>query len=146
MAYATLDQLTTRYTEQLLLQLTDRAVPPAGAIDQAVIDRALADTDAAIDGYLAGRYVLPIGETPPLLADLAQAIAIYKLHPFTPNDKIDKDYRDALASLAAIAKGTIRLPLPGLGAGDEPASSGASGVVTTDREPVMTADSLRGFI
>ena len=55
MTYATLDQLTDRYTERLLRQLTDRAAPPAGAIDAEVVDRALADTDAVIDGYLAGR-------------------------------------------------------------------------------------------
>jgi phage gp36-like protein len=140
--YATLEQLTTRYGETLLLQLTDRASPPAGAIDPDVVGRAIADTDATIDGYLAGRYALPLAAVPPLLADLAAAIAIYKLHPFTPESKIADDYKAAIADLGRIASGTIRLPAAGI----EPQSSGAGGVETIDRERPLTPENLNGFI
>lgn len=142
MTYATLDQLTKRFGERMLLQLTDRATPPAGAIGADVVARALADTDAVIDGYLAGRYRLPLAEVPPLLADLAQVIAIYKLHPRAPEKKIEDDYRDALAALGKIATGVIRLPVEGI----EPPSSGASGVQTVDRERPFTEANLKGFI
>lgn len=142
MPYITLDQLTDRYGERLLIQITDRAAPPAGTVDTAVVNRALADTDAVIDGYLAGRYALPLAEVPPLLTDLGQAIAIYKLHMFEPDPKIAQDYKDALASLDRIAKGVIRLPVTGI----EPESSGASGVVTIDREREFTPENLTGFI
>jgi len=140
--YITLDQLTDRYGERLLVQITDRAAPPVGSVDTAVVNRALADTDAVIDGYLAGRYALPLAEVPPLLTDLGQAIAIYKLHMFEPDPKIAQDYKDALASLDRIAKGVIRLPVTGI----EPESSGASGVVTIDREREFTPENLTGFI
>ena len=53
MSSATLDMLTARYGERLLLQLTDRATPPAGAVDSAIVDAALGDTDAVIDGCVA---------------------------------------------------------------------------------------------
>ncbi|RIA44047.1 phage gp36-like protein [Hephaestia caeni] len=142
MAYATLDQLSERFGEQMLVQLTDRASPPAGAIDASVVTRALADTDAMIDGYLAGRYVLPLAETPDLLTDLALTIAIYKLHTFAPDPKIEKDYELALKSLRDIAAGTIRLNVAGL----EPAASGNSGVVTNDRERPLTEQTLKGYI
>lgn len=142
MSYTTLQHLIDRYGERLLLQLTDRATPPAGVIDEGVVGRALTDTGAVVDGYLAGRYALPLAETPPLLADLAQAIAIYKLHLFEPDKKIDQDYKDALASLERLAKGVIRLPVAGI----EPESSGASGVVTIDREREFTPENLTGFI
>lgn len=142
MPYITLDQLTDRYGERLLVQITDRAAPPVGSVDTAVVNRALADTDAVIDGYLAGRYALPLAEVPPLLTDLGQAIAIYKLHMFEPDPKIAQDYKDALASLDRIAKGVIRLPVTGI----EPESSGASGVVTIDREREFTPENLTGFI
>lgn len=142
MSYITLDQLTDRYGERLLVQITDRAAPPVGSVDTAVVNRALADTDAVIDGYLAGRYALPLAEVPPLLTDLGQAIAIYKLHMFEPDPKIAQDYKDALASLDRIAKGVIRLPVTGI----EPESSGASGVVTIDREREFTPENLTGFI
>lgn len=142
MSYATISMLTARYGERLLLQLTDRATPPAGAVDSAIVDAALGDTDAVIDGYLAGRYALPLSETPPLLADLAQAIAIYKLHSFLPDPKIDQDYKDAIAALDKIARGVVRLPLAGV----EPQGTDLSGVVTTDRERPFSPENLKGFI
>lgn len=142
MTYATQQQLVDRYGEQMLLDLTDRATPPAGAIDTVVVARALADTDAAIDGYLAGRYRLPLDETPPLLADLAQAIAIYKLHRATANDKITADYQSALKTLRDVSAGIVRLDLAGV----EPTSSGRSGVTTSDRPRDLTPDNLKGFV
>lgn len=142
MTYATLEQLTERFGERMLRQLTDRGEIATGAIDAGVVDRALADTDAVIDGYVAGRYALPLSEVPPLLVDLALVIAIYKLHPAAPEPKIKDDYEFALKSLAQIANGTVRLPAQGI----EPASSGAAGVVTMDRERDFTPDNLRGFI
>ena len=69
MGYVTQQQLVDRFGERLLLQVADRADPPAGTINADVVARALADTDAMIDGYLAGRYILPLAATPPLLTD-----------------------------------------------------------------------------
>jgi phage gp36-like protein len=142
MSYASQQQLVDRYGEKLLRQLTDRATPPAGAIDAAVVDRALADTDAVINGYLQGRYVLPLAQTPELLADTAQSIAIYKLHGTAVADKIKDDYAQALATLRMIALGTVRLEVAGI----EPAANDASGVRTSDRPRDMTPGNLKGFI
>jgi len=142
--YATLDQLTERFGEQLLVQLTDRARPSAGEIDAAVVERTLVDTDSVIDGYLATRYRLPIeGEAPQLLVDLALVIAIYKLHPYQPDQKIADDYKDALRQLRDISSGVIRLV--GV-AGTEPQGSGAGGVQFSDRPRDLTPDNLKGFI
>ena len=127
----------------MLLQLSDRSAPPSGVIDTGVVDRALANTDALIDGYLGGRYVLPLAETPPLLAGLAQEIAIYKLHAFQPDPKIEQEYKDALSQLDKISKGTIRLPLATVG---EPAVTGADGVIAVDREREFTPENMTGFI
>lgn len=142
MPYCTLEQLTDRFGERLLLQVTDRAAPPAGVVDADVVARAIADTDAVIDGYLAGRYALPIAAAPPQLVDLALTIAIYKLHPFAPDPKIKDDYDQALKTLLQISKGDFRLPLEGV----EPAATGNSGVVTNDRARPFTEDNLTGFI
>lgn len=142
MSYIALQQLIDRFGERLLIQLTDRDNPPAGVIDEAVVVRALADTDAVIDGYLAGRYALPLTETPPLVADLAQAIAIYKLHPYAADPKIEQDYKDAIAALGRISTGVIKLPIAGI----EPQSSGSAGVEAIDRERPLTPESMQGFI
>jgi phage gp36-like protein len=142
MSYASQADLVARYGEDLLIDCTDRATPPAGTIDAAVVTRALEDADAMIDGYLKARYALPLPATPPLLRDLAQAIAIYKMHRDSAADKIRNDYTDALKTLALISGGTIRLDLAGV----EPASSGASGVRTTDRNRPLTNVNMKGFI
>lgn len=142
MSYASQQLLVDRYGERLLLQVADRADPPAGSIDASIVSRALSDTDAMIDGYLAGRYVLPLETTPPLLIDLAAQIAIYKLHIYEPDKKIADDYRDAVATLTKIATGTVKLPVAGV----EPAGSGSDGVVTIDRERDFTPENMKGWI
>lgn len=142
MTYASLDNLVQRYSLRTLVQVSDRTVPPTGQVDQLVVDRALADTDAMIDGYLSARYRLPMATVPPLLVDLAEVIAIYKLYRATPTDKVREDYRDALAMLARIADGSVRLPIDGI---DAPANA-ESGVRATDRARTMTADTLKGFV
>ena len=142
MTYASQSDLVERYGERTIIDLTDRASPPEGTIDAGVVTRALEDADAAINGYLAGRYRLPITATPPLLRDLAQAIAVYKLHRNVTSDKVRKDYEDALRMLGQIARGDVRLDVAGV----EPAASGATSVVTSDRPRDMTPDSMKGFV
>jgi phage gp36-like protein len=142
MTYATTEQLEDRFGTRLILDLTDRADPPSGEINAAVVSRALVDTDALIDGYLKGRYVLPLAETPPLVVDLALTVAIYKLHTFSPDPKIEEDYKMALRSLEAIGKGNIRLPVAGV----EPKDNGGGGARVTDRERPFSADTMKGFI
>ena len=142
MTYATQAELVERFGETMLVDLTDRADPPAGAIDAGVVGDALTDTDAMIDGYLLGRYQLPLASTPALLKDLAKAIAIYKLHRDAASDKIRGDYEDAQKTLRLIAAGDIRLNVAGV----EPTSSGATGVRVTDRPRDFTPDNLKGFI
>lgn len=143
MTYATLDQMTERYSIAMLVALTDRAEVATGVINAAVVNRALAESDAIIDGYLAGRYALPLAETPALLADLAQSIALWKLHLSEPDPKVTKDYEAAMRSLRDVATGTLRLPGA---AGLEPAGTGGSGARITDRERPLTAENLKGFI
>lgn len=142
MTYATLQQLTDRYGAAMLVAVTDRASPPAGEIDAGVVARALADTQAMIDGYLAVRYRLPMAEVPPLVADLAQMIAIWKLHPYSPDPKIEADYKGAIRTLEQIAAGAVRLPLDGV----EPAGTGGTGARITDRDRPLTAENMKGFI
>jgi phage gp36-like protein len=142
LTYATQAQLTDRYGARTLIALTDRAEVATGAIVTAVVDRALADTDAQIDGHLAARYALPLTATPALIADIAQVIAIWKLHPYDPDPKIRRDYDDALRALRDIADGRVKLDL----AGAEPEGSGSGGVRITDRERPLTETNLKGFI
>ncbi|QYK42864.1 MAG: DUF1320 domain-containing protein [Paracoccaceae bacterium] len=142
MTYATADQLTERYGEQMLIAATDRGAVPTGAPDMATIARALASADAVIDGFLNDRYALPLADVPPLLADIAQAIAIYRLHPYAADPKLKEDHADALRMLRDIADGRVRLSLAGV----ETPGTGDTGAMFTDRERPMTETTLKGFI
>jgi phage gp36-like protein len=142
MSYATLQQLTDRYGARALVALTDRGEIPTDAIDGTVVDRALADAAALIDGYLAARYRLPVAQVPPLLTDLTLSIAWYKLHPHTPDQKAKDEHDQALRTLRDIAAGVVRLAI----AGAEPATTGGGGARLTDRERPFTAETMRGFI
>lgn len=142
MSYASLDNLKDRYGERMLIGLTDRGDVALGVIDTDAVDRALADTDALIDGYLVARYALPITTTPAILTDLAQSIAIYKLHVGATDPKIERDHDNAIRTLKDISTGAIRLSI----AGAEPSGTGASGARITDRERPLTAENMKGFI
>jgi phage gp36-like protein len=142
MSYCTEAQLVERYGSAMLIALTDRAPVPTGTIDATVVARALADTDALIDGYLARRYALPLTVAQPLLTDLALSIAIWKLHLAQPDPKIEADFNAAIKTLAAVSLGTIALTAAGV----EAPGTGGTGVQVTDRERPMTAENLKGFI
>lgn len=126
----------------MLIAATDRGEQPTGLVDLDVVARAIANADAVIDGYLAGRYALPLTATPDLLAEIADEIAIWKLHPYEPGTKLKADYEAAMRSLRDIAAGTIRLPLAGV----EPEGKEGTGVQVSDRERPFTIDNLKGFI
>ncbi|WP_425072585.1 gp436 family protein [Sagittula sp. S175] len=140
MPYTTQADLEDRFGTELLVNLTDRG--GAGAIDTDVLDRAIADTDALINGFVAGRYVLPFASVPDPIPALARAITIYNLHVYEPNPKIAKDYNDAMTALRDIAKGTIQLTAQGV----TPEGTGAGGAQVTDRDRDFTAETMKGFI
>jgi phage gp36-like protein len=142
MPYATQQQLIDRFGAATLVSLTDRAAVSTGTIDTAVVNAALTSTDAVIDGYLSSRYALPLVTIPALVQDVALAVAIYKLHAYAPDPKIDADYKDAMRTLRDIASGAVRLTV----AGNTPAETGTSGAQITDRERPLTAENLKGFI
>lgn len=141
-AYTDLARLTERFGADMLIRATDRSDVPTGAIDVSVVEKACADAAALIDGYLATKYALPLVEVPPLVSALAEDIAIYRLHPYAASDKQKADYDAALRSLRDISNGAIRLPV----AGNEPATTGGTGAMFTDRERPLTEDSMKGFI
>lgn len=139
--YTTLQDLTRRYGEDMILHLTDRSDPPAGVIDAQIVDGAIADTAAVIDGYVGAKYALPFGTVPEQIPPLALAIAIYKLHVFDTDAKIKDEYESAIRALREISQGTIRLNAEGVAA----EQTGTSGARVTDRPRPMTHDNLRGY-
>lgn len=125
MPYVTQQQLVDRFGEEELIQLTDRA--NAGSIDAAVLNQAINDAGAEIDGYLAGRYQLPLATVPPIIALYCGDIARYLLYDDHSTEEVRKRYDDAIAFLKLVAKGTVRL------GADEPAATGGAQMETGGR-------------
>lgn len=113
MPYATAQNMIDRFEESELVQLTDRS--DAGVIDQVVLAKALADADAKIDGYLAGRYSLPLSVVPKVLELYACDIARYLLHDNHATDQVTKRYDDAIKFLERVANGQISIGVNDVG-------------------------------
>lgn len=148
MSYATIQQLTERYGERELRQITD---PDAQAVQSTVAERALADASEEIDFWIGRRYVLPLvlmnpltdaGTTvcsAPVLVRCCCDIAMYRLQTLRPKDDI-KDartrYDDVLRLLKSIAEGEAILPFRQLRL-DAPDTQGAVGLPQFDTPPSL---------
>ena len=140
MTYATQSDLTTRFSERELVQLTDRADEPTGAIDAARVTRALEEADNIIKSYVGVRYALPLASVPPLLVDLACDLARFKLYDTGATEEVRNRYDDAIARLKALATGTAVLDIAGI----EP--EGRDDLVFTDPgERLFSRDKMRGL-
>lgn len=121
MAYCTDTDLITRYGEYELTQLTDRA--RVGAIDGSVLDQAIADAGAEIDGYLAtAGYPTPLVAAPYVLTRYACDLARWYLYDEVRPDAVQRGADQARNWLERIADGRYRLP--GLATDDTTAAVG----------------------
>lgn len=79
----------------------------------AVVEQAIGDAGALIDGYLAQRYPVPLAPVPGVVTTWARAIARYMLHKdrrtVEADDPVLRDYRDALKLLQLTADGKFSL-------------------------------------
>lgn len=108
--YATADDFVLRIGEQQAIELTDR--DRTGEINQQVLAVALADSSSQIDGYLLGRYTLPLASIPDNLIRICCDIARYRLvsmSEVTTTDEIIERYKLSLKELEQIASGKISL-------------------------------------
>lgn len=136
MSYCALQDLIDRYGETEILELTDR--DQSGDIDEDVADRAIDDASAEVDGYIGGKYSLPLDSPPAVLTRITADIARYRLYDNIATEEVRRRYEDALRFLKAVGKGEISL-----GADPPPASAGS---VYVDRgRRVFDDDGMEGF-
>lgn len=105
--YCAKQDMIDRYGAEELIQLTDRA--GTGVIDDAVLNQAIADSGAEIDGYLATRYELPLTVVPPVLVRIACEIARYHLYDDAATDTVKDRYDNSVRFLRSLAKGDVSL-------------------------------------
>ena len=135
MTYAIKSDLETRFSVDEILQLADR--DGSGVVDTGVIEAALLDAVEEINGYLSGRYTLPLASVPALITRLACDISRYRLWKDRASEHVRKNYEDAVDTLKRIASGIINIPLT---TGLEPTGPGV--IVVTARAQAFTADVL----
>ncbi|MRJ41192.1 MULTISPECIES: gp436 family protein [Idiomarina] len=107
MPYCLVTDLVARYSEAELIALTDRA--GSGAVDQSVAQHAIDDASALIDGYLLGRYELPLQPVPSVLTPICADIARYQLYDNEAPTVVTKRYETAIAFLKSVGKGEVTL-------------------------------------
>jgi phage gp36-like protein len=130
MVYAQPSDMIARYPNRDLVQLTNED-PTQSIVNQTVLQQALADASAEIDGYLESRFTLPLTDPPAVLARLTCDIAMYRLQALRPLHDLEearRRYDDALAVLVRVADGTLTLGV----APDNQEPPEAAGAVVTD--------------
>lgn len=108
--YATPDDLRERVPERELIERTD---PTGGAVDDAVLARALGQAAEIVERYIGARYTLPLPAVAAApLVGVACALARYALYDYEPPEAVGKQRDEALAWLRRVGDGGIELPMP----------------------------------
>lgn len=109
--YCTLDDIEKHTSTPILIQLTSD--DGQEIVDKTVVEEALLYSSALIDGYLRGRYSLPLDICFPLLRVLAVDLSVYRLYSRRMRNEmpevIETAYKNAIATLRDIQKDVISL-------------------------------------
>lgn len=109
--YCTIEDIETQTSTPTLIQLTSD--DGQEEVDRVVAQEAILYSSTLIDGYLRGRYTLPLDTHFPLLRILAIDLSIYRLYTRRMRNEmpevIENNYKNAIATLRDIQKGVITL-------------------------------------
>jgi phage gp36-like protein len=141
MPYCTQTDILELISLDKLIQLTDDA--NAGIVDASVVTRAIADADAEIDSYAAGRYTtLPFSPVPAMIRKVSVDLAIYNIYSHRKGvpDNWKQRYENVIKFLKSVASGEVTL-----GADDpEPPSGGNTPQISAGTR-IFTRDKMGGF-
>lgn len=109
--YCTIEDIETQTSTPTLIQLTSD--DGQEVVDRVVAQEAILYSSTLIDGYLRGRYTLPLDAHFPLLRILAIDLSIHRLYSRRMRDEmpevIENNYKNAISTLKDIQKGVISL-------------------------------------
>lgn len=112
MDYCTSDDIEIQIGKNSLVQLTNDDNTQQ-TVDSVVVEEALIYSSTLIDGYLRGKYNLPLNTHFPLLRVIAIDICIYRLYSrriYTDMpETISENYKNAIRALEQLKKGVITL-------------------------------------
>lgn len=140
--YASVADMVSRFGEQDLVLLSWREGAADGVINTPVVEQALADATAEINGYIGGRHKLPLSAVPEVLIGHCCSIARYLLNGDRAPEQVTDRYNSVIKYLTAVGKGDLQLGL----ADDQPAQP--TGTVATMQSDglVFSRRTSKGFI
>lgn len=124
MRYCTRADIGRAIPEMVLLQLSSDD-PAAQQPDEAVIEDGVRQAEEMVDGYLRGRYTLPIEPVPTIVRDAVVYLARYWLYQRRPEgsdipEAVKDSRKNTLKLLESIRDGVISLGMPDGHAAPEP--------------------------
>ncbi|UOA07623.1 gp436 family protein [Methylobacter sp. S3L5C] len=131
MTYCTQQDLINRYGEREIIHLTDR--DNVGTINTTVLDQAIGDATAEINGYLVA--YLPLTNIPANLVRIACDITRYYLYEDQKIEKVEFLYSQAIAYLKLVGQGKVAIA---------PDIAGIADAVTTQSASFTSSASLFG--
>ena len=103
--YATEENLVARFGQEVdQLKLMHASTSTA-------VEDALQDATEEINGYIGGRYALPLPNVPSNLERMACDIARYRLYFQQPTDEVRQRYDDAISFLKLVANNKAHLQI-----------------------------------
>ncbi len=118
MPYCTLEDLIKTLPEERVIELSDDSDTPT-SVNEDNINEVIAKADGDIDGYIGGRYSLPLTTVPQKIKDISVDLAIYHLFTRRPEreapDGIRTKYNDGLKRLKDIQDGKFLLGITQMG-------------------------------
>ena len=110
--YCNPDDLEKQISKSALIQLTNDN-PNQEEIDTVICGEAILYSSTLIDGYLRGKYTLPLNSQFPLLRIIAIDLSIYRLYSrriYTEiPESVTQAYKNAIKTLEDLKKGIITL-------------------------------------
>lgn len=112
-----------------------------------IIDAAIGDADAEIDGYLAKRYAVPLSPAPKVINKFSKDIAVYNLFSRIGIDEgTDQKtylnrYNAAIKFLTLVAEGKVSLGVEA----DDPATAAATGFSVKSNPRLFSRGQMRGM-
>lgn len=107
--YCSIDDIRKNIPDVSLIELTDDN--GTGQIENSIVSEAIAYADSTIDGYLRGRYNLPLNPVPKIIQKISIDIAIYHIYSrrfeLEMPEGMQKRYENAIKLLENIQKGVI---------------------------------------
>ncbi|MEI6704140.1 MAG: DUF1320 domain-containing protein [Deltaproteobacteria bacterium] len=143
MSYCTLADIEKkRIPTDTLIQLTDDE--NLAVINEDIVNSCILDANILVEGYLRGRYPLPLDPIPELISIIVADLAVYGLYAIKPQFEVPKTIIErrttALALLTRIQDGKTKLYDDAVA----PVINAAS-VSFSSSERVCSRDLLSGF-